>query len=364
MTFKKNSPGCNNSGGCGCGGCQIGADTFTEADNASVPGWTQVAGTSAIVSNKLKMTANNTVVVFNTADSAGGIEVNASVDVVGANSGDQPRIFIKENNGTYNDCYVAELTIGTSNTLKLFHRTSGSDGSALATTTVTTSAGSTYTLKICYGNGKLTATETVTGKQAFASLTTNSTQLNAGLACKTIASNIQFANFTYNHGHNSSTHPTCDTCVGSCTTSPGDCCADTPPAQFDVTLPGIWGPGSYGCDCAQPSTFTVTNPTPGTANSTWNYGPIVDAGGCSFNINVELRCANSTVCFIEIFLTITHPTNELAGCTWLLNPATAPDANCDTTVWTVPVFGGGYGSTQPTQFCSLTGVTSATVQKH
>ena len=128
--------------GCCCStGCSIGPDTFTEADSSSVPGWTQVAGTSAIVSNKLKMSASNTVVVFNTADSSGGIEVNASVDVFAANSNDPVRIFIKEANGTYDDCYVAELIFGTLKTLKLFHRTSGSDGASLASATITTTPG-------------------------------------------------------------------------------------------------------------------------------------------------------------------------------------------------------------------------------
>ena len=67
---------------------------------------------------------------------------------------------------------------------------------------------------MCYGDGQFSAT--VAGTFASTALaTTIADQLNAGLACGAITSNVQFANFVYNHGYNASSNPTCAACSGS-----------------------------------------------------------------------------------------------------------------------------------------------------
>ncbi len=62
MAFKKNNPGCNAAGGCGCKTCTIAADDFNRADNTDIDtgssaGWTEVSGSWAIVSNELQCTS-------------------------------------------------------------------------------------------------------------------------------------------------------------------------------------------------------------------------------------------------------------------------------------------------------------------
>ena len=198
--------------------CDIGEDDFNRVDDAD-PGcpWDELAGTSAITSNKLSFTAANSRAQFVHGAEDGAMSVR--VRFAGANTGDVVEIGVGANSGA-TAMHYARLEIGANKPLILGTL---AGGTITSKTGVDTSAGVEYTIDVTLANGRLCASMTdQTPDLQFVStaVTLPSGTVYATLGCRTVTSAVTFDNFEMFQGRTvdhqcaecGASGPTCDTC--------------------------------------------------------------------------------------------------------------------------------------------------------
>jgi hypothetical protein len=209
------------------------------------------------------------------------------------------RLLIKSD-GTASNYWYVQLTLGAPGSLQIYKMVSGT-ATQLASSSHIFSAGTTYTIFVCYGDGHLYAYESVTNTTVSANVTTNiSTQLYAGLSCGSITANVQFANFTYKHGYDVTNYPTCVTCPICSSTNSGCWVGGSSPTQLDVVLPSsFWVAGTCGagqCESVSGLTYTLSRVFDGAcAEYTYNSSPTTICSGQIFQIQVDVCCLPSNV---------------------------------------------------------------------
>ena len=212
---------------CSTDPCIIGSDNFNRSDSSdlSCP-WSIVAGSPDINSSLMRFTGSSSSARYVLGNAAEGT-MSASAICQGATSGDQPRIHIGVDSSLANGWY-AQLTIGTSQTLKIFT----SAGSQLATTTISTSTSTNYTLHVCLGSGFVRAS-LLSGSTILATvragISTPSPTRYCGLGCGTVTSSVTFDNFSFSHY--TSGCPGCEVIATDCSV----CCL--PGTGYTITIP-------------------------------------------------------------------------------------------------------------------------------
>lgn len=203
---------------CGCcpAICQIGADSFAEADGGTVPGWTQDTGSSSISSHRLILTASNSRVIYDTQDdgTTGSVEIYARVDARATTSGDQARLVIKRKDAS--NYWWAQINFGASGTVELWSRVGGTN-TKLASACFASTTTSAYQLVACYGGGKFQLIVNPGAPGGLSISAAVSTTINdapyAALETGTITSQVAFTDFNYAHGFNATTAPSCSACT-------------------------------------------------------------------------------------------------------------------------------------------------------
>lgn len=138
-----------------CPGCTLFSDAFTRSNSSDLgANWDELAGDWSISSNALTVSA--TVAAVQCKRAARNADMTASATITCPSTGDLARVCVRM---TDEDNYLfAELDFsGASGTLKIYQRTSGSDGSAINSDTATITPGSTYTLLVCVEGTTLSA---------------------------------------------------------------------------------------------------------------------------------------------------------------------------------------------------------------
>jgi hypothetical protein len=229
---------------CCCRKCPIASDDYdradgTDIDTGSDAGWTEAAGSWEIASNKLKTTSSNARALCTATDSEDG-NVYVTVDVVGANSNDE--IIVSPKYKDSSNYYYVRLIIGTSKTLALRKVVAGVD-SSIASASIDTTAGTTYSLTVCVGTGPLGGSPTFLAYESVSGATVSTTLSalvgynGAALATGSITSNVTFDNFVWQQGYNSSNHSDCPVCA--CTTVDDDFTRANS-TDVDTGSPGGW----------------------------------------------------------------------------------------------------------------------------
>lgn len=210
MGWKKNTPGCNASGSCGCATCSIctgdGCGFFVDTGTAdlTVPG-------------QITTTSNPSRVLTTSEDTSGGTAVQASVDFTSTTNGEILRLILKYKDSS--NYWWAQVQAGTSGTLSLRKRVAGTD-TTLASSSIVNPVGTTYTLTFCYGGGGVSATlyEGTSILRTITSITTTSITdgPKAGVAQASATTGTVFTNFVYEYGLETTLHDPCDRCYRAC----------------------------------------------------------------------------------------------------------------------------------------------------
>ena len=189
-----------------CCGCTIFADDFDREDSAAVgDGWTVEAGAAEIVSNQLRLTAPDTVVL---ADETAGTEaVFLSVDVTPRDVNDELRLYTGD--GTvYLELVVGDVS-GTGR-IKLVTTT----GETLATSTADLAVDETYTMTLCIV--EVDGTYYAIGSCAGYSVAraTAYTSRKSGVSTGSLADAADFDNFSASR--TAADNSECPTCGDDC----------------------------------------------------------------------------------------------------------------------------------------------------
>ena len=210
MGWKKNTPGCNASGSCGCATCSIctgdGCGFFVDTGTAdlTVPG-------------QITTTSNPSRVLTTAEDTSGGTAAQASVDFTSTTNGEILRLILKYKDSS--NYWWAQVQAGTSGTISLRKRVAGTD-TTLASSSIVNPVGTTYTLTFCYGNGGVSAAllvgTTVITQIAATATTTITDGPKAGVAQASATTGTVFTNFVYEYGFQTTLHEPCDNCYRDC----------------------------------------------------------------------------------------------------------------------------------------------------
>ncbi len=238
--YSQSQPACSIAPDC----CAIGSDTFTRTNTSNIGSHlVKEAGTSAISSNVLALTANNTKVRF-IAGNPDSPSQRVRVNVKGANDNDQIRVFVDWLDSS-NYHYVQIIT-GASKTLKIYEVDAGVT-TELASTAVSTTAGSTYALDVCLSSGIFI--QAVLGSARLsAPITAQSSIGYCGLACGTITTQVSFTDLVVDRGTDG---------VRSCPCGYGNDCSECPtyaasatgmtPAELVLVVAGITNGSCASC---------------------------------------------------------------------------------------------------------------------
>lgn len=246
-------------GGSDCGCCTVTADPcaifsddFDRADNAS-PGadWSEENGQVAISSNKLAYVSGSDVACISTTTHTSQ-DVTITVDVRQTGfvlvTGTEFRVILSYTDA--NNYWYAALKIGTSQYLRVVHRSGGSD-TVLDTTTVTTTINTTYTITACMSGAFIYATCTASGApEVFAAHSGTSGEFGVGFGAADIFSS--FDNFVAR-----AVDDTCEDCERPTCTM---CTGEGIPDAMEITITGIVN-GSC-TDCANLNGTFILTPDP------------------------------------------------------------------------------------------------------
>lgn len=198
MGFKKNNPGCN----C-CESCII-------CDGEC--GWTDVLGGPSSHGSPpgvVDITTSNTITLSDAEAATGVSEIYLESTFFSFDSGDELRLYFKYKDSTH--YWFAQITVGASGTIEIYERDGGSE-TQRATVAFASDPETAYTLAVCYGDGRVKATETITGtKCTYTVATTIDDQLKAGVGVGTLTSFAEFNDFIYRYLE-SPEKPTCEPC--------------------------------------------------------------------------------------------------------------------------------------------------------
>lgn len=135
--------------------CVLFEDDFDRSDSSSVgSSWTELVGDWEIAGNEMSIDSTG---AFIRCEDVSQSDLAVVVDVTPASNGDKARIFVRMDDE--DTCVVVEVEFGTSSsTVRLYNRTSGSDGSALDTAASSSvTVGSTYQVTVCVESGVVSA---------------------------------------------------------------------------------------------------------------------------------------------------------------------------------------------------------------
>lgn len=263
--------------GCCCSTCEISSDDFA-VDNLATD-WDIRSGTPTVSGGKLNPSAGTNLLINNTAADASTTAVLASIAFTGSNASDVGRVIIAYTDDS--NYWFCEGQPGAANgTIKLFQRLAGVNTQRGSTTTVTGwTTASGRTLKICYGNGFVTATASGVGVPAsvvFATtVTVASTQAGVG-ASET--GTITLDDFTFSkHYYYDSTCPGCAVC--------SFCDDGDQPEQVQVEVDGFLNTdGIGGCIgvCASLNATYILDRYQGLASCCWYVGFTQPGIACSY----------------------------------------------------------------------------------
>lgn len=218
MAFKKNQPGCNASGGCGCAQqCPIDSDDFS-ATNDPPSGWTEEVGSDwETTGGTLRTSTSNASLTFNTSHPDALASAIATAYLYGAD-GDELRIQVNKTDD--NNYHFAQLRIGDPNgCLELWERVAGVE-TMLSVCRVPAPA-ATFNKVVVYFGLDLFAAALVTGtddaNNRLSFKVTGGTGDQVGVGTGTISGEVQFNDFTFDrHREASGDWTVCNKYPASC----------------------------------------------------------------------------------------------------------------------------------------------------
>ena len=238
MAYKKNNPGCNASGRCGCGGPTCAICSPCALSNTLAGSDPSLSGGVYTISDA------STFVVLGTPAPTGTVEVRFVISFkLGSGDNSFDIVFKK----TAGDSYFY-ARISSDGTIRLFQKASGTD------TELTFSfnpfvygleAGTWYTAKLCYGDGsvglriKPYGEDDFTGAYWATDITTaDDTESQAGIKGVAFEDSVDFKEAELDYGYNDPDHLDCESCDPGHMCASGDCISGivTRPS-LDVTLP-------------------------------------------------------------------------------------------------------------------------------
>lgn len=210
MGWKKNTPGCNASGSCGCATCSI-------CTGAGCGFYVDTGTADLTVPGQITTTSNPSRVLTTSEDTSGGTAVQASVDFTSTTNGEILRLILKYKDAS--NYWWAQVTAGTSGVISIRKRIAGAD-TTIVSSSIVNPVGVTYTLTFCYGGGGVSAAlydgtsllKTLTGITA----TTITDGPKAGVAQASATTGTVFTNFVYEYGLETTLHDPCDRCYRAC----------------------------------------------------------------------------------------------------------------------------------------------------
>lgn len=204
---------------CCCTGCDIASDDFDRASVGS--GWTQVAGTWSISSDKLETSDSDALAIYATSHPDGSSHHHVAIEGEVSASGSQVRAIVAYDSA--DDYLIGELTINTSDCseVKFYKRVGGTTSQLGDTRKIGLLAtGTAYLLELCYqddSGGELCLKVSLTGGSyswAFCESSITATGDQVGVGTGTLTSGTaSFDDFDWNVSK--ADRGSCPDCKGS-----------------------------------------------------------------------------------------------------------------------------------------------------
>lgn len=255
--------------------CSIISDNMDRADSSDIGcGLTETAGSWSIVGNKLRTSSGTAKVTCETVhpQESGAMKVSAVVRSSAAD--DQIKVFTDAANNTY-----AQLTIGTSKTLKLFAGGVEQDSVAF-TTTVDTD----YTMTVWHADGGLSV-QVSGGVLTTTCLAVDEAvpagPVKAGLGTGTVSGNVDFNNLVVSRAYDANN----ESCDRPCA-EPCDACDDVTTLLL-ITLEFTGFANGSCTDCADWNATSVEVPIGWSGPCGWVMDsgfPACSAGSPKYNL--------------------------------------------------------------------------------
>lgn len=316
-------------GGCPCCTCDIFDDVFTRANSTNIgSNWSEDAGDWSIVSNKLQAPASAHALATYTGD-ATQTTVHAQVTVRSNTAGDKVRLVVGCT-GT-GDYFCGELKFGTTvpsanTTLKIFHRSGGTDTELATLTLKGTAPNLDATIRLCVG----------TDGSIYFGLGTN-----VGIVadrCGVGAGSVGVATGDTAAGTITFDSWLLDKAEGSCLYCCRGCAGENPLA-WDVTLPTLTNGTCASCSSHSGQTYRITrcqaSAAPGVAlgDCYWrNFGLTPCNGVNGFGLLMRILQGGG-VWTMQVYLGdkfADHPCGMATNITWG-DAFTADPIDCATT---------------------------------
>ncbi len=364
------APGC-----CDSDPCIIASDNFNRADDTDINDGAPFtwSGTGAGIE-----ISGNTLVIYSgseerlRADDPNSTESGVVSAVISLDSsGDYGDIWL--NGDDVDNCLVARLTCGSPGSLKIISRSGGSE-TELASSSITVSASTNYTVTLYYSASDLKATATV-GATTICDVDVPAVGYYAGLGCN--ASFAVFDDFEYQRlgdGENGCPVPPACALITTCGASSHPCCAADYPDFFDITIPaGLFTGNHCPCTGVNGVTFTlernsVTNRSGLLGGSTrWSYFVEAYCSGISvvlfgstvtevdLLIAIDLLCVSGPSCQLSAQLTLVGYTSggsgvATDGINWTGGGSGLPLQDlCNSRTWVLEHSGG----VSPADYCTI-----------
>lgn len=214
--------------------CTIFTDNCTRADSTNLGcSYDELSGNGSISSNKIRLTSSNTKISIETVhpQEAGAIQITATVRASATTN--QPRLYTSTGDDNY-----AQLTIGTSATLKLFI-----GGSEADSVTFTSAANTDYSMTVTHARGAMSVI--VDGVCLAVQEPVPAGPVKAGIGCGTLSGSIDISGIAVYRGRDANNPDCASPCAQDC-----DLCDDERVIESFVLRFGNFADGACG-DCEE-----------------------------------------------------------------------------------------------------------------